>query len=126
MKHNFEERSANGIKNNKVIFSDDPTALVKLREKLKTLESLQEYMKEANKCVKKKDKEAFMKLRFGNERNWNDLIVPNCHGNMGFPRYALSNNNGNIRSVKKRIEYLESVEGSTRVELRVVPVGECD
>lgn len=103
------EAKAEIIANNKAIFSDDPTALEQLRDKLKELEALQEFMKMANKCVKKKDKETFLKQPFATEQLWAEINTPDYLKRTGFAAYRLQNNNANISRIKQRIKGLESV-----------------
>lgn len=95
------------------ISSDDPDALIKLREKLKNLERSQEVMKAANKIIRKnkltpteKIKELSDALDFS-ERQAGNLLEPDFAGRIGFASYSLTNNNANIRNVKKRIEEME-------------------
>ncbi|RXK81156.1 DUF3560 domain-containing protein [Filimonas effusa] len=101
---------AKTIESNTAIFSDDPQALDKLRTKLKEYEDLQTYMKAVNKCIKKKDKEAFLKLPGSSEEKWIDLNTPDCCKQIGFPHYKLTNNGAEIRRLKARIKQLENVE----------------
>jgi hypothetical protein len=55
-------RKAETIENSEAIFSDDPQAIEKLKDKLANLQSAQAFMKAANKCIRKKDKEGFLKI----------------------------------------------------------------
>jgi len=75
------------------ISSDDPEALVKLREKLEGMQANQEAMKKANAAWRKA----------GNKRG------RNADGEYVEPPYTyeLSNNNGNMKRVKERIKELE-------------------
>lgn len=97
---------AESIKNNTAISSDDPQVLQKLNEKLKSLQEAQEFMKSANKHIRKNDKLGFLKLPHATEKLWEDLTTPNVMGHIGFAHYSLSNNGANIRQVQKRIEQL--------------------
>jgi uncharacterized protein YciW len=87
------------------ISSDDPDAVIKLREKLAGLEADQERMKAANKLVRagKVDELAEM----FSERVAEKLMEPDFAQRKGFPSYMLSNNNANIRRIKDRISALE-------------------
>jgi len=98
------------IEGNTAISSDDPDALVKLNQKLKSLQEAQEFMKFANKYIKKNDKDSFLKMPLATAKMWEDLITPNGVGHMGFAHYSLSNNNANIRQVQKRIDRLRKQE----------------
>lgn len=109
-KADYYEKKAATIESNDAISSDDPQALDKLRKKLALLESTQEFMKSANKCVKSGNKVAFMKLPYATEKIWIEITTPDFLKRVGFPDYSLKNNNANIRSVKHRIAKLESIE----------------
>lgn len=115
----YYERKAEAIENNNAIFSDDPQALDKLKEKLKSLQDAQEFMKAANKCIKKQDKTAFLKLPFATEKMWEQLIIPDPLHGMGFASYRLQNNNANIARIKKRIEFLENQAGKATQEIEI-------
>lgn len=97
---------AKSIEKNRAIFSDDPEAFEKLEKKIQELEALQEFMKAANKCVKKKDKEGFLKLPNATEELWIRLNTPDFLRRLGYPDYELRNNNQNISRLKKRHEAL--------------------
>lgn len=98
---------AKAILANKNIFSDDPDALEKIIERIAKLEKLQEFMKSANKCLKKGDKESFLKLDYGTEDLWEKLNIPDTFHNRGFASYKLINNNANIRRLKIRRDHLK-------------------
>lgn len=98
---------AESIKSNDAIFSDDPEALVKLEEKLNSLKEMQDFMKATNKCIRKNDKDAFLKLKFGNDRMWEELIQPKF-GGQGFAHFTLTNNSANIRRIEKRVDALKN------------------
>ncbi|EHQ25524.1 DUF3560 domain-containing protein [Mucilaginibacter paludis] len=110
---------AESIEHNNAIFSDDPDALEKLTEKLKTLQELQEFMKAANKCIKKNDKTAFLKLNRATEPLWEKLTTPDYANRTGFPSYKLTNNNANIRRIADRIAGLKKLEKKQAVDKTV-------
>ena len=94
------------------ISSDDPEAVKKLREKLAGLEGLQERMKAVNKVIRQRagdeDEQINGLLALGwvtNDQAAN-LVKPDFAGRVGYPAYALQNNNANISSTKTRIESL--------------------
>lgn len=97
------------------ISSDDPEAVQKLKEKLAKLQRYQEEMKTMNKIVKAKklsDEEKVQRLQAGHNLdlgNAHKLLQPDFCGRIGFPSYALQNNNGNMRRIKERIEQLGKV-----------------
>lgn len=108
------------IANNKAISSDDPQAIEKLEAKLATLKNLQEFMKAANKYIKKQDKDAFLKLEYGGEDLWLQLNTPDCMKDNGFPQYKLSNNDANIRRIEERLAGLKRQADSTAVIDKVI------
>lgn len=95
------------------ISTDDPDALPKLRAKLEKLEGLQRKMKEANQIVRRRtltDEQkvaALEDLGVSNSNAWR-VLEPDFMGRVGFPDYALKNNNANIRRIKERIQGLEA------------------
>lgn len=115
----YYSEKAETIENNNAIFSDDPEALEKLTEKLKTLQELQDFMKAANKCIKKKDKTAFLKLNHATESLWDKLTTPDYVNRTGFPSYKLTNNNANIRRIADRIASLKKLDSKQAVDKTV-------
>lgn len=103
------------------ISSDDPDAIAKLAEKLARLEAAQNFMREANKAVRKAVKaggadatgvvEALAAdleaLQEGRGKLAAELIKPDFCGRIGFASYQLSNNSAEIARLKKRIASLE-------------------
>lgn len=103
------------------ISSDDPDAIDKLREQLAGVEESQAKMKAANAAIRKgKTDEAkisnLVELGFS-EVEARQLIAPDFCGRIGFPSYALSNNNANGRRIKLRIEQLERLRAAESVEI---------
>lgn len=95
---------------NRAISSDDPEALDKLRAKLAKLERLQERMKAANAAIRMKDVaagDAKLAAMGYDAARIAELREPDFIGRVGFPAYAISNNNAEIHRVKARIESLE-------------------
>jgi hypothetical protein len=113
---NYYSDKAETIENNRAIFSDDPEALDKLREKLAGIEAAQVYMKAANKYIRKGDKAGFLTLPHATEERWQELTTPSRMNRIGFPSYAFQNNNAEIRRVKQRIAYLESLTSRETAE----------
>ena len=97
------------------ISSDDPQALTKLEAKLAKLEKHQELMKAANAAIRMKDKEKgdkrLAELGYTPEEIA-ELRAPDFAGRIGYPAYALQNNNANIRRIRERIEELENRQES--------------
>lgn len=103
------------------ISSDDPDALKKLQAKLDGLKAKQELMKAANKAIRagktpEAKVEGLMKLGYS-EAEAVELLKPDFCGRVGFPGYALTNNNATIRQVEGRIKTLEAVKSLKTAEV---------
>ena len=95
------------------ISSDDPEAVVKLKEELEKAEKVHQTRKAANLIVRRNPKnqptpeklaeleELGLKGSLGTK-----LFEKDFCGRIGFPDYALTNNGANIRRIKGRIEEL--------------------
>jgi hypothetical protein len=118
-KAEYYEAKAESIEGNNAIFSDDPEALDKLTEKLKSLNDVQEFMKSANKCIRKNDKAGFLKLVFGTEELWEQLATPDYLKRVGFASFKLTNNNANIRRIEQRIAQLTKQEAKIAIDKTV-------
>lgn len=95
------------------ISSDDPMALEKLRKKLEVLIKHQDLMKAANAAIRMKDTakgDAKLAELGYTPEEIKQLREPDFCGRIGYPAYALSNNNANIRRIKERIAELEKRE----------------
>lgn len=102
-----------------LIKSSDEDAIEKLEEKLESLKDKQEQMKVANKAIRLKD------IEKGNERLRNmgysdeqikQLREPDFCGRVGYPDYALQNNNANIHRIEGRIESLKATKARGTLE----------
>lgn len=92
------------------ISSDDPVALEKLKLKLRKLEEHQEDMKAANAAIRMKDPakgDAKLAELGYTPEDIAKLRAPDFCGRIGYPAYALQNNNANIRRIRGRIEELK-------------------
>ncbi len=94
------------------ISSDDPAAVQELSRKLLRLEEAQAQMKAANLAIRTRAKagpeaqvQALIDLGFSEDRA-RQILRPDFAQRIGFPSYALSNNNAEISRVKKRIAEL--------------------
>ena len=105
----YYDEKAQAIENNTAISSDDPEAIEKLTAKVAALQAHQEFMKQANTCIRKKDQAAFLQLAGATPQLWEELNQPDCFGYLGFARFTLSNNSANIRNTKKRLEQLQKI-----------------
>lgn len=92
------------------ISSDDPQAVEKLEAKLAALEEHQETMKAANAAIRMKDPAKgdakLAELGYTTE-DIAKLRAPDFCGRIGYPAYALQNNNANIRRIRGRIAELK-------------------
>jgi DNA repair exonuclease SbcCD ATPase subunit len=98
---------------NTSIFSDDPDAIEAIQAKVAGREKVQAKMREANICVCKKDRPGLSALGFSDARI-DQLFAPDESGRLGFPSYALTNNNANIRRLKERIKEIERRQNQTQ------------
>jgi hypothetical protein len=104
------ERRADNPTN--AISSDDPEAIVKLRAKIERAEKKQADMKAINHLVRKKDRDGLAALGL-DVSQVAAVFTPDFAGRVGFPSYALTNNNANIRRMKVRIGQLEKAPTET-------------
>ncbi|HDM8225007.1 TPA: DUF3560 domain-containing protein [Vibrio campbellii] len=104
------------------IASDDPEAIQKLKDKLANLERSQEMMKAINKVIRSKhmsntDKVEYMiQTHKLTEKHAAELLEGDFCGRVGFPSYALQNNNATIRTTKQRIEELEKLHNEAPLD----------
>ncbi len=96
-----------------IIKSDDERAIEKLEEKLEGLKENQEAMKAANKALRMKDaekgNEALRNMGYSDDQI-KELREPDFCGRIGFPDYALQNNNANIHRIGGRIKELKATK----------------
>lgn len=98
------------------ISSDDPQAVEKLETKLAALEKHQEMMKAANAAIRMKDPakgDAKLAELGYTPEDIAKLREPDFCGRIGYPAYALQNNNANIRRIRGRIAELKKRTEST-------------
>lgn len=111
------------------VSSDDPEAVQKLRAQLVKHERDQEQMKRANEAIRKHAKAgaiaqvaALTKLGYS-EATARKLLQKDFVGRIGFPDWALTNNNKNIQRIKKRIAELTARDAAPE---RAAVAGEVD
>lgn len=114
-------RRAEAAASNRAISSDDPNAPERLRERIAALERKQETMRSANKIIHSKPKnestpEKIAALEAMGLPNPSRLFDPDFCGRIGFPDYALQNNNGNIRRLRERLAQVEASAGTETTE----------
>ncbi len=112
----YEER-AQVIENDRTIYSDDPQAIRKLKQRLLDLEEYQAWMKQINKlCRSKKLTDEQIAEHLEDEYGLSasgirGLLNPQySYQKRGFQTWQLSNNNANIQRIKERIAQLEKAE----------------
>lgn len=118
-KANYYAERAETIASNYTIFSDDPEALIKLKDKLARLQTLQSFMKAANRCLRKQDKTAFLLLPSATPEIWAQLNDTSRGGYIGFPAYSLTNNNAKIKTTESRIKMLEAIEARSEFDEQI-------
>lgn len=95
------------------ILSGDAQAIELLEEKLESLKENQEMMKAVNKAVKMKDTakgdEILTDMGYS-EKQIKNFREPDFCGRIGFPSYALQNNNANIKRVESRLNSLKAAK----------------
>lgn len=97
------------------IASDDAQAIEKLETKLANLESAQKTMKAVNAIIRKKkltDEQKIAQIVESGlltEDKAKEALEPDFCGRVGFPSYALTNNNATIRNTRKRLEDLKAI-----------------
>lgn len=93
------------------ISSDDPDALEKLRAELESVQAAQERMKLANKLIRAHKGEARVTALAAHsftQEQIDEILKPDFMNRIGFPAYALQNNNANAHRIAKRIQELEA------------------
>jgi len=98
------------------ISSDDPEALVKLRQEWEEATLLQDQMKKANRMAKKNNAAGLADLGFS-AKEVQDLLTPQWFG-LGFAPYRLTNNQARVRRLAGRIKELETHQGFEDVEIQ--------
>jgi hypothetical protein len=97
------------------VSSDDPDAIAKLREQLATAEANQEKMKKANRFVRANKRDALAEMGYTADEI-EKLFTPDFAKRTGYPNYALTNNNANIRRIRERIATLEKIGAREAVQ----------
>ncbi len=117
------------------IQTEDPAALLKLREKLAAREAAQQTMKQENDAVRKAvkaapdDKTAQVNALVGllpglTEARAFQLLTPDFLGRRGHPDYRLKNNGAEIRRLKHRIQSQEAREKQLAAQDSAAPLVE--
>jgi hypothetical protein len=116
-KADYYAEKAVAAETNDAISSDDPEAVVKLKEKIADAKRKQEIVKAANKIVRRKPKNESTPEKLADltalgcsESAAQQLFVPDFCGRIGFPSYVLTNNNANIKRMEQRLVSLQRLE----------------
>jgi hypothetical protein len=123
------ERRDESAETNRAIFSDDPDAGVKLRQKLEQLEKDRARMVAASKAARSKDPRAALGTLGYSAGRIDELLTPDFAGRKGFPDYALRNAAAEAARVRKGIAEIEARRSGpvpTPIELHGVRVEESD
>jgi hypothetical protein len=108
------------------ISSDDPSAVSQLEAQIYACKVSQEFMREGNKIVRRYLKKGYCaeyqaemdNLRPGmREDQARGILEPDFAGRPGFPSYAMSNNNANIKRMEKRVVELKAASEREQVEI---------
>ncbi len=106
---------AASAESNQAISSDDPTAVVKIKERIQEAQEQQNTMKAANKIIRRKPKNESTPEKLAElaamgfaESKAPRLFIPDWCGRYGFADYVTKNNNANIRRMKARLVELEA------------------
>ena len=118
----YKQRAA-AAESTKAIFSDDPEAVVKMREKLKDLEKTRKHMKKINAAWRKFEKTGNRQILIDAGLKESQIISMINSIEKAYPwekqpyaKYQLSNLGGNIRNCKLRLEKLEKAATETTTE----------
>ena len=108
---------AEAARNNENIYSDDPAAISKLKQKIAKLSAFQDEMKRINKIYRSKktdeEKRAELQKIDVKEESINIILSQEFKG---FPAWKLTNNNAKIKTAKNRLLQLESQESDVTTE----------
>lgn len=113
----YEHRIA-VVSNSKAISSDDPKAVLKLKEKIGAAELLQSKMVQTNKAIRVGNDTALVEMGYS-QSQINNLKKPDFCGRIGFASYQLQNNSANIRRMKLRLTQLEKLESMENSEKEI-------
>ncbi len=116
---NILKKMDNILHGKEQIKSSDEDAIEKLEEKLESLKDNQEQMKAANKAIRLKDTEKGneqLRVMGYSDEQIKQLREPDFCGRVGYPDYALQNNNANIHRIEGRIKSLQATKARGTLE----------
>lgn len=119
-KSKYYENKAEAAETNNAISSDDPHAIEKLKEKLKSMENNQAFMKAANKLLRNKKATEQEKIDLLSEYKIESAEVREMIiSGKGFQHFNLSNNNAEMNRIRKRIVFLEKLSKMASQEITI-------
>lgn len=92
------------------IKSSDSDALERITGEIADCEALQERMKKCNAACRKNDLETLNEMGYSATQIQEFLNPEYSFHGLGYPKYELDNNRGNITRLKKRLESLKDVQ----------------
>ena len=110
---------------NAPISADNPNAITLLQVKIDKAVRFQDGMKQANRICKGKkttDTEKITTLMTAleiSEATAKKILAPDFAGRIGFPSYALTNNNANIKRMRSRIKELQAAATQVSTETQI-------
>lgn len=119
-KADYYADKAASAENNNAISSDDPEAIIKLKEKIAKAEENQIKMRAFNKSLRTHDNAGMLTLGFS-QAQIDALSKPDFCGRIGFADYQLTNNNANIHRMKERLIYLEKM---SQCQIKEIVIGD--
>jgi hypothetical protein len=99
------------------VMSGDSDAIERLQAKLATLQANQEKMVLANKLIRKGDHAALQALLPAMPLE--EILKPDCFGNVGFASFTLSNNRAAIKQVEGRIAEITNRKATTPKDIMI-------
>lgn len=119
------QQRVQAAEDNTAISSDDPLAIPKLEARIKELQDLQAHMRAVNACIRQHAKKPYpeqvaaLVQQFDlTEARASRLLEPDFLKRVGYPDYALTNNNSNIRRLTVRVEDLKRKQAAAATLVR--------
>jgi len=118
----FFDRCRRNFNGSNIIKSSDSDAVQKLEAKIAAKEEAQAKMKSINKIIRKKGSKPEDIVEFGlTLKGAQELFKPDFAGRLGFASYSLTNNNAEIKRLKKRLVELKEKENAEETEKEIMP-----
>lgn len=122
----YYENKAKSAESNTSIYLGDDDSVDRLQAKLDGLVKMQETMKATNKIVRSKllseeDKEVKLSQMGYSQNSIKELMTPYL-GELGYPKFKLTNNNAKINDTRKRLERAKTMKNTENKEYSI---GDC-